>query len=1426
MGVADTTASTSHTAQAVPNGQTKNPWLPLTTNARGIYFAAAIDPSNPCYNTAEVLQCPADTNLTLLREAFEQLYRENEGFRVRTRIADGAASQQILPLEAFLAGIDLLVDEGELNGSVEAGEENASDLPDSDLPAPVRAWAQRLLTQPLTTDEGVTVRSAVVRYGGFLWVYHSFSHVVADGFAAFNGLSRVAAIYRALSAGQPVPPTRRMSLQQLLDADDAASAARDEDVTFWQASGALEQEDTSLAGRTASPSARAVRLAFSIDSPTQQALLDAAKQHAVSWPVLATAAVGSYLARVGGYPQASFGVPQMNRMFARTLPEATRALGAASAQTGCTAVNVLPVQVAATGPIAESLHSVKEQYARNAEHPLARQEDLERIARHAQSRLFGAQINVVPFDAVLPLVVPSRGESGAAVPTARIHNISAGPVADATFTLRGMPGRGNSISCEIDMNPALYTAEELERHAARLSEWLPAYAAQAQREGASLNNLGLATEAELATLRELTAPALTEHPLEYKTLLDRFREAVAAHPQALAVLDSAPAPGEVLTPESERAYAFDRALTYAELDERARALAAQLLDWGVRPADAVGLRVHRGAEQYVALYALLYAGATYVPVLPDLPAERVGVMMEDAECSLLLHGPGLQPLSAEELNPQDPARHVNLPQHTLPLLSTDDPTRAPAAEELPGTKTGLDEDAYVLFTSGSTGRPKGVAISHRAIDNRLRWQQHQIPVGEGDRVLHKTPISFDVHVWELYWPLAEGAAVVIAAPEGHRDPAYLARVIAEQSVTAVHFVPTMLSALTSSPAARRILADAGFGHDREQPLRYVVCSGEALQKDQVQAAGEVLGVYPLNLYGPTEAAVDVTFWETSTDPQRESVPIGEPVWNTGTLILDPTGHPVPVGVTGELHLSGVQLARGYKNNPQATAAAFVEQAPAGALALLNGESQRLYRTGDLACWEILPDGRAVIGYRGRTDYQIKVRGQRLELGDIEMALAAVEGVSASVALLYRGLREPALAAVLEVGDVPAERAEQLVEAAREHCAQVLPDYMVPTLWHTLPALPVSPSGKADRKLLASLDLTPEASDAEGPHGLLEQQLCSIIAGVLGRERFGVDEDFFASGGHSLAALEVIAAVEEQLGLSVSIGALFAHPTVQALAASIAGERGEGAEFAPVLPLREHPAVHDAAEPAHQLAPLFILPPAGGLGWCYAGYLSHLPAQQGVYALQAEAFSDPQTGFASSLQEMAEGYLKLIEKTLAERSLPRRFALMGWSVGGTAAVQVAALAQAAGAQVERVVLLDAYPSEQWQGVPAPDEQESFRALLRMGGLPEPAADERLDLPGTLERLQRAGSAMGYLPEEKLGVCLGSMRASAALMRGAEQAFFDGDVLLVGVPHEDQPYLDAAGWAAHASSFRSVLLEGTHPDLVNPARLAEVTGHFAG
>ena len=414
--------------------------------------------------------------------------------------------------------------------------------------------------------------------------------------------------------------------------------------------------------------------------------------------------------------------------------------------------------------------------------------------------------------------------------------------------------------------------------------------------------------------------------------------------------------------------------------------------------------------------------------------------------------------------------------------------------------------------------------------------------------------------------------------------------------------------------------------------------------------------------------------------------------------------------------------------------------------------------------------------------------------------------------------EPALAAFLEIGDVSETERNRIVAQARQHCENTLPDYMVPRLWHTMAQFPVSPSGKTDRKNLAQIEFTFDTNTADGPHGLLEQQISEIIAGVLGRSQFGVTEDFFAAGGNSLAALSVIAKIEENLGKTLSIGALFANPTVKGLAA-VLNEDSPDIEFAPVLPLREVDSTDSAT--SKNTVPLFILPPAGGLGWCYAAYLPHIPGHPSVYALQHEAFTNPNAGYAQSLRELAEGYLARIRETLEERQLPSQFSLMGWSVGGTAAVEVAALAETAGYEVHQVTLLDAYPVEQWQGIPEPDDQESFRALLRMGGLPEVSAQTVLDLPQTLERLRDAGSAMGYLPEDKLGVCLESMRASAALMRGSNHLNFGGKVVLIGVNHDDQPYLDAHGWEPHAGSFRTVTLKnGTHPDLVNPERIPEI------
>lgn len=1395
----------------------ENPWLPLSVNARGIYLAAVIDPDNPCYNTAELMECPIGTNLENLRASLRVLYEENEGFRVRTRLRAGHPEQQVLGIDEFLRGIELL-----------PVQPMPDEEPDNQpVPAIIRAWAYTLLAEPLDPDQGVTVRSRAAYYGGKLWVYHSFHHVVADGFAAFNGLSRVASIYRALSTGHSVPPVRRARLVELIAADNAASEAREEDFTFWstgEGRTALEQPDTSLTTRTFQPAPRALRATAALPAEVQKNLLDAGKKYGASWPVCATAAVGAYLARVAGYESAAFGVPQMNRMFGPHLPEATRSLGKTSAATGTTAVNILPVHVPTRGSIAEALGATKDQFSRNTEHPLARQEDLERLANANDCRLFGAQINVVPFDAVLTLGVPTPATDElpeVAAPTARIHNVSAGPVPDMTVTLRGMPGRGNTIYLELDANPNLYSMQQVQDHAAHLSAWLSSWAHAAQNE-LPLDAISTALPAELTQIEAFNS---TAYAVDYRTLLQRFTDAVAAHPNELALLAASPGADYSLTPDSPWAHEFSQHITYTELDARARALAAQLIAAGVRPGSAVGLRFNRGIEQYIAVYALLYAGATYVPVLPTLPAERIGHMLTDANCSALLHGPGLGLLTPAEIASADSNQFTALTQVAFTDLApvASQPLQAgsvPKAHMLPGAETALDDTAYILFTSGSTGRPKGVAISHRAIDNRLRWQQSKIPVAPGDRVLHKTPISFDVHVWELYWPLQEGATVVVASPEGQRDPEYLARVITQQNITCLHFVPTMLSAFTSSPAARRILEQSGYGAGRSRAVRYVVCSGEALHKEQVYQGHLVLGTYPLNLYGPTEAAVDVTFWDTAEDPEREVVPIGEPVWNTGVHIVDSAGKPVPLGVTGELYLSGAQLAQGYVNNPQANTAAFGVNEPSGT---------RVYRTGDRAAWEVLPasgsrPARGVVVYRGRTDYQVKLHGQRLELGDIEAALVSADRVSGAVVLLYERLREPVLAAFLEVGPVPRSEHQIIIEQTRRICQQNLPDYMVPTLWQALEVLPVSPSGKADRKQLARIELATDIQDTREPHGLLEQQLCTIFARVLGREHFGTTEDFFAAGGHSLAALEVIAAIEEQLGRTVSIGALFAHPTVQALVASIGQD--EGAEFAPVLTLRA-PTHHERKDSTDKTpAPLFMLPPAGGLGWCYAGYVAHLPANQPVYALQAPAFSDPKADFPASLRELATGYFKCIRDTLEQEDLQRRIELLGWSMGGTAAVEVAALAQGAGVEVERTVLLDAYPAEQWQGVPAPDEQESFRALRRMGGLPEVPAGRVLDLPGTVQSLRQAGAAMGYLTQEQLRVCLRSMRASASLMHGAHHLDFSGAVTVVAVPHADQPYLNAEGWRAHTASLQVVQIEGAHPDVVNPERIPQIVAQTFG
>jgi acyl-coenzyme A synthetase/AMP-(fatty) acid ligase len=414
-----------------------------------------------------------------------------------------------------------------------------------------------------------------------------------------------------------------------------------------------------------------------------------------------------------------------------------------------------------------------------------------------------------------------------------------------------------------------------------------------------------------------------------------------------------------------------------------------------------------------------------------------------------------------------------------------------------------------------------------------------------DVVLQKTPFSFDVSVWEFFWPLMTGARLVVARPEGHRDPAYLAEVIERERVTTVHFVPSMLSAFLDG-------ADAG----RCASLRRVVCSGEALS---AELAARFHARMPSstelhNLYGPTEAAVDVTYHPCVRDDARRTVPIGRPVANTQVHVLEPSGEPAPVGVPGELHIGGVQVGLGYLGRPALTAERFVPD-PFSPI-----PGARLYRTGDRARWT----AEGAVEYLGRLDFQVKVRGLRIELGEIEAALVAHPSVRAAVVALRAGPAGDPLLVAYVVADGGGADADAL----REHLKRSLPEYMVPAAFVPLEALPLSPNGKLDRRALPDPDFAANARAYVAPRTPVERVVAGIWAELLKAERVGVEDDFFALGGHSLLAVQAAARAREAFGVEIPLGYVFSRPTVAGLSAALATDPATGSRVEQVAALLE------------------------------------------------------------------------------------------------------------------------------------------------------------------------------------------------------------------------------------------------------------------
>ena len=1030
------------------NKEANHIFRPLSTPQLEMWFGQELDPANWLYHSCGYVDIDGALDAGKFEQALRRFVAETDALHVR--FCDGPEG----PLQ-YHGEVPALPFEFVDVASHEAPFEAAMAAMQSDMRCIFDLRSSRLFNY-------VLFKLGEDRY---LW-YKRYHHIVLDGAGSSLDVTRVAEIYGALCAGSEIAASGLGKIAALLDEDrDYRQSSRyQRDLDFWRDYARSLPETTALNGRPLSRDSAFRRCSLSISPALGKALI-AAENGDSKWPQLMTAAVAAYLYRISGGTVDTFDFPVAAR--AKPLRHVP----------GTTA-NALPLRlgVLAGESLAELAKRSGREILRVLKHQYFRGKDIQHM-RAAAASAFGPRINIMPFDY----------EYAFDGHRAILHSLSNGLVHDFSVTLQGQPGT-TGCSLNIDANHELYDEDELARHAKRLLLFVERALSEPSRPLAEVELLD--DDEREQVLGEWNDTAQT---LPATTVPELFERQVALTPQAIAV-------------------AFeDEQLSYAELNTRANRLARHLIAHGAGPESIVAIALPRSAELVVALLAVLKAGAAYLPLDTDYPADRLAFMLDDAQPVRLIT-----------------RSDVALPTTTVPRWYIDN---AELQAELPAEtqdgqwrgKLAPLHPAYVIYTSGSTGKPKGAPNTHEALVNRLAWMQHAYALQDDDVVLQKTPFSFDVSVWEFFWPLLYGAKLVMARPGGHRDPAYLAELIREQSVTTLHFVPSMLEAFLHDPAAATCTS-----------LRRIVCSGEALSGALRERLRLTLDRPLHNLYGPTEAAIDVTAWTCRGETAGSAVPIGAPIWNTQTYVLDAALRPVPAGVSGELYLAGTGLARGYLRRAGLTAERFIANPFAS--------GQRMYRTGDLARWRA--DGQ--LEYLGRTDHQVKIRGLRIELGEIEAALALAGCAQNVVVAREDGGGMPQLVAYVVA---PTLDAAQL----RAQLGQHLPDYMLPAAFVALDTLPLNANGKLDRKALPAPSFA--STTRRAPSTPEEAALATLFAQVLGLDEVGVDDNFFELGGHSLLALRLIAAIRARLNAEVSIREVFEARTPAALAPRLPAVRG-------------------------------------------------------------------------------------------------------------------------------------------------------------------------------------------------------------------------------------------------------------------------------
>uniref|UniRef100_UPI001CFAE68B non-ribosomal peptide synthetase n=1 Tax=Pseudomonas sp. MWU16-30317 TaxID=2878095 RepID=UPI001CFAE68B len=951
------------------------------------------------------------------------------------------------------------------------------------LPAALDAVAASDRLRGFDLQNETLLRLTVIKTGpGQHHLIYTNHHILLDGWSSSRLLGEV--LQRYAGAAVEAPSGRFRDYIQWLGRQDASA-----DQAFWreQLRGfeqptrlvqAIKREDDALdAGRG--------EWHQRFDTAATRRLVEFSRQQRVTVNTVVQAAWLLLLHRYTGQACVSVGATVAGRPVGLTGIEEQLGLF----------INTLPVisQVRAEQPLGQWLQQLQAQNSSLREHEHTPLYDVQRWAGQAGASLFDTLLvfENYPVSEALQQGAPAGLSFGAVTSLEQTH-----------YPLTLALGLGEQLNVHYSFDRACLSADRVQQIGEHWRSLLEQIGANADLPSGALEIIGSVERQRIQTRNDTAVVAPLEQPIH------RLIEAqVAQTPDAIALVFG------------------EQSLTYAQLNARANDLAHRLQARGVGPDVPVGVAAHRSLDMVIGLLAILKAGGAYVPFDPEYPLDRLTYMLQDSGVTLLL----TQTALVEHL-PVTDAVHV---------ICLDAPALAEASAQRGNllSSSHADNLAYIIYTSGSTGRPKGAGNSHRALNNRLSWMQRAYAIGAADVVLQKTPFSFDVSVWEFFWPLLSGARLVLAQPGEHRDPQRLLETMVAHGVTTVHFVPSMLQAFMGAVQAERCTR-----------LQRLICSGEALSGELAQQVMSRLPAVNLfNLYGPTEAAIDVTHWHC-TAQDRHSVPIGVPIDNLRTYSVDLALCPVACGVAGELMLAGTGLARGYHARPALTAERFI---PDPFAAQPGG---RLYRTGDLARYRA--DG--VIDYLGRLDHQVKIRGLRIELGEIASRILDLESVSEAVVIdveHHSGCQLIAYVLYHEGHDAEGAPA-QWIDSIHEYLRSCLPAFMLPSAIVRLPAMPKTPNGKLDRKALPP----PRRSAGEGaralPEGALAQQVAAIWAQVLGIDSVGAEDDFFHLGGHSLLAVQVLVRVRDQLGRDVPLATLFEHPGLADFCAQLAPQVDE------------------------------------------------------------------------------------------------------------------------------------------------------------------------------------------------------------------------------------------------------------------------------